>query len=149
VTKSEIIDNDNSNKAATVVDDLKKLKKIKNNTYDCLIITQTLGMIDDYQAAIREMHRILMPGGVLLLTVSAMSPDWQLEKNYWRFTVDGAKYAFKTNFKSSTLDVESYGNVLTVYSFLVGLAQEEIPAEKLQFNDPHFPLIITVKATKL
>ncbi len=148
VTKSDIIDNDNTNKQATIIEDLRNMSSVKNNTYDCLIITQTLGMIDDYQKAIKELYRVLKKDGILLLTVSAMSPDWQLEKNYWRFTVDGAKYAFKQVFNPKNLTVNSYGNVLSAYSFLVGLAQEDMPKNKLIFNDPHFPLIITVKAKK-
>lgn len=149
VVKSDILDNDKSNKQATIIDDLKNLVTVKDNTFDCLVITQTLGMIDEFDQAIKECKRILKPGGVLLLTVSAMSPVLEVnESTYWRFTVAGAKYAFGKYFSKDKLEVKSCGNALAGQSFWVGLALEELTEKEIAFNDPQFPVIITVKATK-
>jgi hypothetical protein len=38
--------------------------------------------------------------------------------------------------------------VLAGVAFLRGAAQHEIPRRKLDVNDPHFPLVITVRAVK-
>src|SRR3972149_8901614 len=70
VTKSDVLDINPKNKLATIHGDLKHLTTVKSNTYDCLILTHVLGLIDDVQAAACECHRILKPGGVLLFTSS-------------------------------------------------------------------------------
>lgn len=148
VKMSDTLDNDPHNKSATIHGDLRNLTMILANTYDCLIITQTFGMIDDLESSIRESHRILKPGGVLLMTSSALAPDWNPKFNMWRFTVSGAKYIFGKYFKKKNLTVKSYGNVLSGQFFWVGMAAEELTKKELDFNDPHFPLIITLKAIK-
>ena len=148
MTKSDILDNNPKNKLADIHDDLRNLKSIDSNSYDCLIVTQTLGMIDDYESAIRECYRILKPGGVLLVTVSSISPVLDLNYSMWRFTVTSCKYIFSKYFKSGTLDVKSYGNVLSGQCFWVGMAVEELSKKELDFNDPNYPCIIAVKAIK-
>lgn len=148
VTKSDVLDNNPKNSQANICGDLRNLTMIDNNTYDCLIITQTLGMIDDYEAAIKECHRILKPNCSLLVTVSSIGPVWDLEYSIWRFTVAACQYVFGKYFKQNSLIVKSYGNVLVGQCFWVGMSMEEMTTEELEFNDPHFPCIITVKAVK-
>lgn len=148
VTDSDILDIDPANTKATLIGDLRNLSGVKENQYDCIILTHVLGIIDDYEAAIREIYRILKPGGRLLLTVSALSPTRDLELNYWRFTKASALYVFSKYFAKEQLSVESYGNVLTGQCFWVGMAQEELTAEELAYNDPRFQCVIAVKAVK-
>lgn len=146
ITKSEILDNNPKNKLATIHADLRNMKQVKSNNFDCLVITHTFGMIDDYDAAIKECYRILKPGGVLLVTVSAFSPMHEIAYNFWRFTVASAKLVFGKHFKK--IEVKSYGNVLSGQCFWVGLAQEELTKKELDYNDPNYPCIIAIHATK-
>lgn len=147
VKRSDILDIVKTNSAATIIGDLRNVKKqIKNNTYDCIILTHVLGMIDDYSAAIRECHRILKPGGVLLVTVAAFSPVLEQASSYWRFTEAGAKYAFSGVFSKTT--VQSYGNVYSGQAFWVGMSQEELTREELDFDDERYPCVIAIRAVK-
>lgn len=146
VTKSDIIDNNPKNKQATIYSDLRKMEKIKSNNFDCLIITHTFGMIDDYDRAIKECYRVLRPDGTLLVTVSSFSPTYDIEHNFWRFTTASAKLAFGKYFKN--IKVKSFGNVLSGQCFWVGLAMEELTKKELNYNDPHFPCIVSIKAIK-
>ena len=148
VIKSDILDIDQNNKQATIYGDLRNLQNIQKNTYDCLIITQTLGMIDDYEAAVREIHRILKPDGCLLLTVSATAPILDPEKSFWRFTQASINYIFGKYFKKNKMQTKSYGNVLAGQAFWVGLAVEDMEKSELEFNDPLYPLIIALRAYK-
>jgi SAM-dependent methyltransferase len=149
VTHSDILDINPKNKMANIKGDLRDLKAVKSNTYDTLIITQTISMIDDIQSAIKECHRILKPSGTLLLTVSStVCPDWYLEDDYWRLTTASARYLFGKHFDKSKLSIKSYGNVLVGQAYWVGMATEELTKKELDVNDPHFPLIIAIKATK-
>ncbi len=149
VITSDILDIDRKNEKANIIGDLRNLKKvIKDNTYDCIILTHVLGMIDDYHSAISELKRILKPGGTLLLTTSCFSPAYSVKTNFWRFTTASARYVFEKHFSKNSLKVKSYGNVLAGQCFWVGMSQEELTRDQLEYNDPHFPCVVAVYAIK-
>jgi len=148
VTKADALDINKNNILATIYGDLRNLDMIPDETYDTLIITQTFGMIDDYGKAISECHRILKKGGYILSTMSSMGQVNAHENHYWRWTKDAALYAFNKFFPYSELEVESYGNILAGQCFWVGLSLEEMKKEELDYNDPRYPLIVSIKAKK-
>lgn len=148
VTHSDVLDINPQNKKANIIDDLRSLKSVKSNTYDCVILTQVLGMIDDIYSAIRQIHRVLKPRGTVLVTSASISPTWREDDNFWRFTPAGLHYAFSKYFPKSNLSVSSYGNVLAGQCFWVGMARQELSPEELDYNDPHFPCVVTLIATK-
>jgi len=120
---------------------------ILSNYYDCLIITQTFNEIDDYESAIKEVYRILKPGGTLLVTLPTISPAWNLKIHLWRFTVDAAKYVFSKYFKEK-VEAVGLGNKQSALAFWQGFAVEDVEPNILNFNDPAFPLIVGVRAVK-
>jgi SAM-dependent methyltransferase len=147
VTQAEVIDNDKKNQSATIIADLRDMKAVASHSFDCVLITHTFGMIYDFEKAIKECERVLKPGGYLLVTMSCFSPLFSNDDmNFWRFTPASARRAFGKYF--SNLTVSTFGNCLAGYSFWVGLAAEELNKKSLTFNDPRFPLIVTVKARK-
>jgi SAM-dependent methyltransferase len=147
VHTSDVLDLDLKNKQANIKGNLKNVPHIKDNTYDCVILTQVLGMIDDYDSALSECYRILKPDGTLLVTVSCFSSLRSgLEYNFWRFTPASANYVMKKHFKN--VKVTSYGNVLSGQSFWVGLAQEELTKEELDYNDPYYPCVLGIACKK-
>jgi len=149
VVVSDVLDIDTSNKLANIHGDIRNLKNtIKDDTYDCIILAQTLGIIDDCESVIKECYRILKPGGIILITATAISPVLDLENNYWRFTIASMAYVLKKYFSANKIMVNPYGNVLTGQSYWVGASQEELTKKQLEYNDPKFPVIITAKATK-
>ena len=149
IVRSDILDINKNNKMANLYGDLRNLRNlIADNTYDCLILTHVLGMIDNYEAAIAECKRIIKPGGILLVTTACISPVHEIDYNYFRFTVASARYVFGKYFRKNNLEVKSFGNVLTGQCFWVGIAREELTPKELEYNDPHYPCIITVRAKK-
>jgi SAM-dependent methyltransferase len=150
VELSDILDIDSSNVRATVVADLSKPNQIQSEAFDCFILTQTLHLIYDVRDAIIQAHRILRPGGVLLVTVPSVSrinPEYGLKCDHWRFTVASCQKLFAEIF-GATVEVSSYGNVLACIAFLAGLASQELSFRELEAHDDHFPLIIAVRAVK-
>lgn len=145
---SDILDIDKKNKKANIHANLKNLKSLKSNLYDCIILTHVLGMIDDYEAAVRECKRILKPGGTILVTTSCLSPAHDINANFFRFTVASTRYVFGKYFNKKNLVVKSYGNVLAGQYFWVGLAQEELTKKELEFNDPNYPCVVALRASK-
>ena len=151
VTKSDILDLDEANSKATIIDDLRKLEKISDNIYDCIILTQVLQFIDKIDEAISECYRILNKNGVLLVTLPAISRIdcvAGVEGDFWRFTEASTKYLFKKKFDSQNISIITKGNVRAGIYFYAGLAQEDILRDSLKKDDQNFPVIITIKAIK-
>jgi SAM-dependent methyltransferase len=150
VTQADVLDINPQNAQATVIADLRNLGPVAADTYDCFILTQTLQYIDDLDAAVAECHRILRPGGSVLVTLPTLGKVEGLETNvagnFWRFTTHSARYVFAKRFDD--LDVRSRGNCLAGMAFWVGLAQEDLPFDRLNHDDPTFPCLVTVRATK-
>jgi SAM-dependent methyltransferase len=150
VSRSDILDIDDQNPNATVVADLAAADRIEAATFDCFILTQTLQYVFDVRAALEHVHRILRPGGTVLCTVPVASRIGQrtLESEYWRLTPAACRVLFKQTFPKGEVQVHGRGNVLTCVAFLMGMAAEELAAEELETDDPFFPLVVTVRATK-
>jgi SAM-dependent methyltransferase len=151
VERTDVLDIDGTNPRATIVADLSAATEIDADRFDCFILTQTLQFIYDTRGALAHAHRILRPGGVLLVTVPSVSriaPRYGLETDYWRLTGASCARLFGDVFGAENVHVHSYGNVLTAVAFLSGIASEEIPRAKLRTHDPYFPVIIAVRATK-
>ena len=126
--------------------------QISSNTYDCIILTQTLPFIYDVRAALKTLYRILKPKGVLLTTfagISQINPeDVELWGEYWRFTKLSSQLLFEEFFPPQHLTVEAYGNVFTAITFLHGFATEELRQEELDYHDPNYEVLIAVRAVK-
>jgi SAM-dependent methyltransferase len=150
VERQDILDNDPANEAATIVADLAAADSVPSELFDCVILTQTLQYIYDLEAAVKHVHRILRPGGTLLCTVPAVSriTRLQLESEFWRLTPAACSRLFGEVFAGGDVVVHGHGNVLTAVAFLVGMAMEELSPRELNRDDPFFPLVVTVRATK-
>jgi SAM-dependent methyltransferase len=151
VTVSDVLHVDQSNPRATIVADLSSADHIPSDTFDCIILTQTLHLIYDVRSAIRTTQRILKPGGVLLATfpgISQISRDEWRHSWYWAFTTRSARRLFEEAFPPDNVEVEAHGNVLAAISFLHGLAVKELRREELDYQDPDYELLITLRAVK-
>jgi len=152
VTKSDVLHVAEGNPKATIVADLTCTDHIRTDTFDCIIFTQTLQFIYDMRAAIRHLHRILKPGGVLLATFPGISQisryDMERWGDFWRFTDASTRRLFAEVFGPDNVTIQTYGNVLVACAFLHGLAANELSASELDFADPEYQVVITVRATK-
>jgi SAM-dependent methyltransferase len=150
VERHDILDIDPANESATIVADLAAADSVPSELFDCVILTQTLQYIYDLEAAVEHVHRILRPGGTLLCTVPAVSriTRLQLESEFWRLTPAACSRLFGEVFAGGDVAVRGHGNVLTAVAFLVGMAMEELSPRELNRDDPFFPLVVTVRATK-
>lgn len=149
VTNSDILDIDTENKIANIHGDIRGLREIKDNTYDCIILTQVLQYIDNLDLAIASCKRVLKPGGVFLVTLPFLGRIDCVAKedgDFWRFTIASARYLFKPHFNN--LEIRSMGNVKSSMFSWIGLSREEISKKDLDYYDKNFPCIITVKAVK-
>ncbi len=150
ITRLDVIDVDGRNGNATVIADLRCAPNVASESYDCIVLTQTLHLIDDMAAVLAECARLLRPGGVVLATLpcaSRIANDYGPAHDHWRVTAPGARRLFAEQF-GSNVRVESWGNVATTAAFLYGLAVHEVSQATLDFADPHYPTLVTVRAQK-
>ncbi len=135
----------------TIIADLTDAPDIPSDTFDCVIVTQTMVLIYDFAKAIETLHRILKPGGTVLMTTPGMSPiadpEWK-DGWYWGMTEFSAGRMFSDRFGAAQVTARSFGNVLASVAFLHGLSQTELTTDELDFMDPEYQLLIGVAATK-
>jgi FkbM family methyltransferase len=147
----DVLDIDTANKKASAYGDLRNTSMFPSNRYDCIILTQTIHIIDDFHSVLTSVHRMLKKGGILLVTlpsVSRIDVAAGIGSDFWRFTTASAEYMFKKHFKTENLEIIAHGNVWVCAAFLYGLALEELTREELDYQDENFPLMICVKAIK-
>jgi GT2 family glycosyltransferase/SAM-dependent methyltransferase len=151
VSELDVLHVDPDNLVANVIADLADAPGIDDDSYDCLIVTQTLHLIYDLRAAVATMHRILKPGGVLLLTVPGItqqSDDEWGETWFWSLTSRSARRLFADVFGDAHVAIGAHGNVLSAVSMLHGLSSRELTREELDHVDRAYEMVITVRAVK-
>lgn len=149
VTHADVIDIDPGNKHATVVTDLTA-PEIPDETYDCLLLTQTLQYIYDLGGTLRHMRRILRPGGVLLATFplfSKIDTETGID-DYWRFTPALSRRLFGETFGDAQVTVTPMGNYRSSLAYLIGYGQQDLQPQEFHAVDPSFPLVIGVRAVR-
>jgi len=62
-------------------------------TFDTVVVTYTLCTIPDAVAALREMHRVLKPGGKLLFCEHGLAPDAPVQRWQNRLSPMWSKFA--------------------------------------------------------
>jgi len=152
VTRADVLHPTPGNEKATIVADLTAADHVPGDTFDCIVLTQVLPFIPDVQAAVRTLHRILRPGGVVLATMPGISQivryDMDRWGDFWRFTSLSARRLFECGFPEGEVRVETHGNVLAATAFLQGLSTRDLRPDELDFRDPDYEVLITVRAVK-
>jgi SAM-dependent methyltransferase len=152
VASSDVLHVTDGNPAATIVADLASAENVPSDRFDCVILTQTLHLIYEVRPAIRSVHRILRPGGVVLATLPTISQisryDFEHWGDYWRFTSMSARNLFTEFFPEDRVRVDAHGNVLAATAFLQGVAAGELVPRELDHRDPDYEVLITVRAVK-
>ena len=152
VQRSDVLHAAPDNPAATIVADLTSAEHIAAERFDCIILTQTLQYIYDLQAALHTVQRLLKPGGVVLATLPGISQtsryDAEQWGEYWRFTTFSARRLFAEVFPADGLLIQGHGNVLVAMAFLHGLLIQELRRQELDYHDPDYEVLITIRAQK-
>jgi SAM-dependent methyltransferase len=152
VTESVVLHVAEHKEHVTLIGSLTDPGSIPQASFDCLIVTQTLQAIFEVQTAVHTMYHSLKPGGVALVTVPGISKISRYDMDrwgyYWSFTTDSAKALFTAAFPADQLQIETQGNVLATIAFLHGLAINELRPAELDYVDPDYQLLITIRAVR-
>jgi len=89
---------------------------------DTVLCTEVLEHLEDPPAAIREMHRILSPGGIVVLTVPLFWHIHEAPRDFYRFTNFGLRYLFERagfeviEMRPLTGFIVTFGQLLVYYN---------------------------------
>jgi len=149
VSRSDVVDIDPTNPKATIIADLNQASELPADSYDCIILTQTLQFVYALGDAIRYLYRSLKPGGVLLVTVPCITPVRRIHQGwYWSFTEQCLQRLLSEQFAPSDVLVRTYGNLLSATAFLYGLSATELGKSELNSCDPDYQVIIAARAVR-
>lgn len=101
----------------------------QDGTFDMVLCMSILEHLEEPSKAIREMRRVLKPGGRILVSVPFMFPIHDTPSDYWRFTKFGLKYLFRDGWEIEKLCAET----TTQETFAV-LFQRLAYQTKMRFN---------------
>jgi SAM-dependent methyltransferase len=144
VARVEVIDIDPENPRATIVADLAESGSLPSNTFDCLLILQTLQYTSSFVAAAANCVEALRPGGSLVLALpglTAHDPRIPLDRDRWRFLPAGAEEMLRQVAPHAERTVVGYGNLISALAFLHGVSAEELRQDELAYYDPRFPVL--------
>jgi SAM-dependent methyltransferase len=152
VKQSDVLHAEPGSREATIVGRLDTGEGIPLAAFDCAIITQTLHVIFNIRAAVQNLHDLLRPGGVALVTIPCVSQisrfDAERWGDYWRLTPAAAQKMFADIFPGGHVEVGAFGNVMLAAAFLHGLVVEDLPAQALEEHDPQYPILVCVRAVR-
>jgi SAM-dependent methyltransferase len=151
VSKSDVLHLFEGAPQATLIGDLADGDHLPSDAFDCILLTQTLHLVFDLEKAIATLHRLLRPGGVLLMTVPGVSSVDRGEWGFawqWSFTSTSLRRLLERRFPAADTGIEVSGNVLAAIAFLHGLADHELDHSELDAHDPHYPVIVAARAIK-
>lgn len=71
--------------------DVRAMDVLDDGSFDCVFCSGVLEHVDDPQAAMAEIERVLRPGGLLLLGVPFRQAIHMRPNDFWRFTEYGVR----------------------------------------------------------
>lgn len=78
-----------------VIADLNKQLPFSDNFADAVFLFSVIYILDNPVKTLTEIHRILKPGGKLLITSPFIFNEAKEPSDYWRFTSEGLQKLFK------------------------------------------------------
>ena len=147
-SRIDVLDLSEENPHATIVADITKPNDIPSDTFDCIVCVHVLHLVYEADVFTRELHRLLAPGGTLLVAVpgtSMIDPNWT---EYRRWTALGVRTLLGQFFRPSDIRVEPYGNSLAAAAEMRGLASDEIAPWELNAKDELFQVEVCGLAVK-
>ena len=134
---------------ATIIGDLADPGVLPQQTFDCIILTQTLHLIFDMTAAVEQVHAALKPAGVALITVPGISPvdrgEWKASW-YWSLTDLALARLLSGPFDHEKVTISTHGNLYAATAFLHGAAVQESATANLAHFDSAYPVTVTARA---
>lgn len=90
----------------------------EDRSFETIVSTQVLEHVEKPWLVVKEIHRVLKPGGICFLTAPFMEPYHPYPGDYFRYSVDGIKSLFQ-NEGFQIIESGSYGPPFTLFAKFV------------------------------
>jgi SAM-dependent methyltransferase len=116
--------------------------------YDCLLLPNTVQHLRELDLALRNVFRVVRPGGVILASAAGIVPLTGDAPDYWRLSPAGWREKLPALWPGADINVTGHGNCLAATAAQMGLAAEELSPAELDADDPRFPVLTTILCRK-
>jgi len=106
---------------------------VADATVDVVFLFEVLEHVAESEKVVKEIRRVLRPGGKFYLSVPFIYPIHDAPNDYWRFTVHGITKIL-TNNDFETTKVVIHGNTLVAALQMVNLGLLEICRDTYRYN---------------
>lgn len=131
---------------ATVVGDLQAAPHVPDGSFDTILCTHVLCCVPRPWLATAEMHRMLAPGGVVLVTNPMVLQNYAPHPtDCWRITPDSTRILLED---FARVEVETFGNAATVAGSPLYLMSYHFPRWVMRRHDPDCPSVVAAVAWK-
>ena len=137
-----VVDISSQNADADLIADLSAPGTLPRSSYDCILLTQTLHIIYEFNEVVRNVHLALRRGGVALVTapcVSRIDYETGVDGDFWRFTHASLRRLFAERFGIENVEVVAFGNVLSCIGFLHQIRSRKLSGWPIRASRPLFP----------
>lgn len=116
--------------------------------YDCFLLPNTFQHLQNIEGCLRQILRVVRPGGVILATAAGLLPLIPDGPDYWRFSAAGWREMTNRVWSGCEIQVRAKGNCLSSVAAMLGLALEELSPSELDVEDPRYPVLVTIFCKK-
>jgi hypothetical protein len=92
---------------------------VEDGSFDVALCLQVLEHVDDPAAAVRELRRVVRPGGRVLLSTHGIYPFHPNPQDLWRWTHTGLEHLFRTNAEWTSVTVRPGAGTAATVAMLV------------------------------
>jgi len=110
---------------------------VESNRYDCVLCTQVLEHVPEPAKVLRELNRVLKPGGKLWISAPLSFEEHETPHDYFRYT----QYAWKYMMDEAGFDIERLEWVqgyLGTLAYQLNLARRNLPKRAVDYGGGSF-----------
>jgi SAM-dependent methyltransferase len=139
---SEYVGVDRDNPAADLQGTVEALP-VADGSFDVVLCTQVLEHADDPAAAVRELARVVAPGGRVLASTHGTAVYHPAPNDYWRWTHTGLEQLFTRNADWSGVTVRPGAGTAACLALLLG-TYVDLAAQKVHARPLGYPFVWTL-----